>query len=101
MWIAYDKRQHDDPDRDQQRSQSSLVALEPSLADEGQNAQQNEEQPDQHLQIDTEANAGVPSHLLHRGLGIQRQTQRGLAAAQVFAILERKRPTVGLGDLAA
>ena len=58
MWIPYNKRQQDAPDRDQQHSQSSLVALAPSPADERQNAQQNEEQRDQHLQIDTEANAG-------------------------------------------
>jgi len=101
VWIPHNQRQQDDPDRDQQHSQSSLVALAPFLADERQNAQQNEEQRDQHLQIDTEANAGVPSDLLHCGLGIQRQTQRGLAAAQVFTILERKRPAVRLGDLAA
>ena len=101
VWVFNQKREHDYANRNQHYSESSLVVLPSFLAEQPQDAKHNEEQRDQHFR-DRHRSAlrgAMPS--LQRAVRIQRQTQRGLAAAHVSTIFQRQGPAMRLGDLSA
>lgn len=101
MWKFNPKREHDYADRDQHQSESSVVTRPAFLTEQTKNSESDKEQSHQHSEIDTREPLAELTRSLYGGVRIQGQPERSLTAADIFAIFQRQRAAVRLGDLPA